>query len=178
MKNRESEKEEYTRAEVFSAVARKTYLVFKVLFYICIAIACAAAISGVILASTNAIEKWSVYETLLFFFEVSIYASISAILIKNVGKLFRDMANAKSPFCEKAGRYITKTARYIFILSVVPALIGNVAIGILNTSSGLESELRFKFGYTGILAGVITLFLSMVFDYGYELQQKADEKEK
>ena len=170
--------EEFPKAEIFSAVARKVGSGLKVFYYICLAVTVSAIVLGIILASEHAIKEWTKGETLLFFGIVALYAFLSVGLFWNVEELFKNMADEKSPFCERAGHYINKTAFYIFALSILPSLVGMVVLGIMQTSYGIVSSLKFEFGYSGVISGIITLFLSMVFDYGYELQQKVNGKEE
>ena len=174
----ENEEKVYTKKEVFSEMMKKLYVFAKVCYIICLIAAPVLVILGVVFGLNNTIDGRTTGETIISFSVLALYAFSAAGLLWNVEMLFKDMGENGSPFSEKSGHYITKTARFLLILSVVPALIGKIAMGILSGITKAESELQFDFGFGGIIFGLILLYISLAFDYGYKLENKDKEKNK
>ena len=141
-------------------------------FYILNCIACTVFIAlAIILPSTNAIKSISKTECAIVFGVLALYAFFLIGLLWNVESAFRETEKNQTPFCARVTHYLKKTAVFIILVSLIPALIGSIISNALTT----ESIFVYRIEPVGICSGIVLLLFAMIFNYGNELQQKDDE---
>ena len=128
-------------------------------------------VMAVVLPQTNVIESQTHKETAVQFATLALQAFILIGLLWNVEGIFKTIAAEQTPFAERVGHYLKKTAIFTIVLSIVPAVLGTTLLKILEP----QSALVFPTEGGGIVIGILLLLIGVFFKYGTELQKKDDE---
>ena len=126
---------------------------------------------AIALPCTNAIKSMTKGEMAIVFSVLALYAFFLFGLLWNVQKFFEAIQQKQTPFCDKASKYLKKTAIFTLLVAVVPAIIGSILIHAIEP----KSEFVFRVEIVGIVTGVILFLAGLFFKYGQELQHKDDE---
>lgn len=151
-------------AKVCGVIAKVLYLLACVEFVALIVLA-------IVLPQVHPLESYTSKETAVFFIELALYAFILIGLLWNVESLFKTIATERTPFAERVGHYLKKTAIFTIVLSIVPAVVGTSLAHLLCKGT----ELVFPTEGGGVAIGVVLLLIGVFFKYGTELQKKDDE---
>ena len=109
--------------------------------------------------------------TLIAEFALALALATLALLylaLLNLYKLFKNIYDEETPFNEKNINHINGIAKYI-LLSLIVSMVGGLLLGIF---MGFHASLNINI--TEILAVLIIYALSVIFEYGYKLQQEID----
>ena len=151
--------------------AKVCYKVTKVLYFVSCA-ACLVFIAlAIALSCTNAIKEFSVAETASIFGTLALYAFMCIGLLWNVESLFKSVEQEKAPFGKKISHYLKKSAIFVVLISVVPALVGSTVLHIIYPTT----ELTFPISLGGVISGIVMFMFGLFFKYGKELQKNDDE---
>ena len=151
--------------------AKICHIVAKVLYCIAFA-ACLAFIAlAIALSVTNAIPDHSPAETAIIFATAALNAFMCIGLLWNVEGLFKSIAKEQTPFSDTVSHYLIKIAIFVLLTSLVPALLGTIAVQIACP----ETELTFPIEMGGVIAGGVLFLIGLFFQYGNELQKRDDE---
>ncbi len=150
--------------------ARICGIVAKIL-YIITCVLCLTFIILAIVLPSKAVETLSAAETAVLFGTLALYAFIGIGLLWNVEGIFKSITEERSPFGEKANHYIKKTAIYLVIISVIPAIAGSTVLRAVCPST----ELVFPVEAGGLTGGIVLFLTALFFRYGTELQKSEDE---
>lgn len=151
--------------------ARVCYIVTKVLY--CLAcVACLTFIAlAIALSVTNAIKSLMPAETAVMFSTLALYSFFAIGLLWNVESMFKSITVEQAPFGEKVSHYLKKIAIFVLMISIVPALIGQIVL----RAACPSTEMTFPIEVGGIVSGVVLFLIGLFFDYGKELQKRDDE---
>ena len=151
--------------------AKVCHIISKVLYLLSFAVTLTFIILAIVLPNTNAISSMTHAETAVMFSTLALYAFILIGLLWNVEGIFKTIASEQSPFNEGVSHYLKKVAIFVWILAIVPAIIGTALI----KSICPASELNFPVEVGGIVAGAVLFLIGWFSKYGTELQKKDDE---
>ena len=152
-------------------MSKVCHIVSKVL-YIVAFVACLAFIAlAIALPLADVIDKYTKSEVAVIFSTLAVYAFVCIGLLWNVEGIFKSIVKEGTPFCKGVSHYLKKSAIFVLILAVVPALIGTTVLRIACP----ETELIFPVSISGIVVGAVLLILGIIFKYGNELQNRDDE---
>lgn len=152
-------------------MAKGCYITAKVLYFLAFAACLTFTALAIALSVTNAIATYTKAETALIFATLALYSFVCIGLLWNVKGIFKSIASERSPFNHGVNHYIKKTAVYVMVVSVIPALLGTTILRIIQPTT----ELTFPISLSGVIAGVVLLLIGIFFKYGNELQEKDDE---
>lgn len=168
IKNKEGSKME-TKTKIIQT-SKVCYKATKVLYYVSYAACLIFLLLAVVLSCTNAIKGYSQAETACLFGTLAAYSFICSGLLWNIAGVFKSIRE-KAPFCNGVSAYLKKSAVFVLLLSVVPAIVGSTVLRIAEPST----QWVFPISFGGIISGFVTFMLGMFFEYGAELQAKDDE---
>lgn len=151
--------------------ARVCHVVTKVLYIVACVVCLTFIALAIALSVTDAIKSFSKAETAVIFSTAALWAFILIGLLWNVEGIFKCIVRDKTPFCEGVSHYLKKTAIFVLVISVVPALAGSIVLRIAEPAS----EFTFPISLSGIVSGVILFLIGLFFKYGNELQKSEDE---
>ncbi|MCM1404744.1 MAG: DUF2975 domain-containing protein [Prevotella sp.] len=138
-------------------------------------LSCVATVVFVVLAIalslTDAVATLTPTEVAILFTVLAMYAFLLIDFFWHTQKLFGIIASTGTPFNLPVIQRLKRIGWSSMIISVVPAVIGTILIQILVPNSELVCHVEV----VGLIAGLVTLMLSVVFGYGKELQDKDDE---
>ncbi len=120
-------------------------------------------------ANNGTIINIHLQELLLMFAFMLVDAILITIIILFVHAIFNHIQKEDTPFSHQNTIRIKKIAIITIILSIVgsysDALVDYYTIG----------QLTWKINIVGLIVGIIIYCISLIFDYGCELQQQSDE---
>ena len=152
-------------------LAKACHITAKVLYILAFAVCLAFVALAIALPLTGAIDKYTKSEVAIIFSTLAVYAFICIGLLWNVEGMFKSIVKEGTPFCKSVSHYLKKSAIFVLVLAVVPALLGTTVLNIVYP----ESELVFPVSVSGIVVGALLLILGIIFKYGNELQNRDDE---
>lgn len=152
-------------------IAKICHIIAKVLYCLSFVACLVFIILAVVLSLNNSIKAFEPEETAVFFATLAIYSFMLIGLLWNVENIFKSIANEQSPFSESVSHYLKKTAIFVILVSVVPALLGSICVRIVYP----ETELVFPIELNGIVAGIVLFLVGLFFNYGKELQKENNE---
>ena len=158
-----------TKNKIIKA-AKVCYKTSKILYYVSFVVCLLFIVLAILLSSTKGLKGFSATETVCLFGTLALYSFICIGLLWNVVGIFKSVEK-KAPFSDGVSKYLKKSAVFILMLAVVPAIIGSTILRIAQPST----QLVFPISVGGIIAGLVMLMLGMFFNYGAELQTKDDE---
>ena len=104
--------------------------------YIGSCVACLAfTVLAIVLPCLNVIEEFSVAEVACLFGTLALYSFVCIGLFWNVCGIFKSIINNQAPFSERVSYYLKKTAGFIIVMAVVPALVGSTVVHLLDADS-------------------------------------------
>ena len=151
--------------------AKVCQIITKVLYILSFAVCLTFIALAIALPITEVIKEYAPKEVAMIFSTLALYSFICIGLLWNVEGIFKSIVNARSPFCEGVNHYLKKTAIYVLVISVVPALLGSIILKAICS----ETELTFPISVIGIVAGAVLFLIGMFFKYGSDLQKQDDE---
>lgn len=143
----------------------------KLLYYLSCIMCLTFIVLAIVLSCTKAIKSFTVAETACLFGTLALYSLITTGLLWNVSSIFKNIEQEKTPFSEKVSYYLKRSAIYIMLISVVPALVGSTILRIIYP----QTDLTFPISLGGIISGIAMFMIGMFFNYGEELQKNEDE---
>ena len=151
--------------------ARICHKITKGLYYASYVLCLTFIVLAIALSCTDAIKTFAPAETACLFGTLALYSFISIGLLWNVSSIFKNVEQEKAPFSEKVSYYLKRSAVFILLISVIPALVGSTVLRIIYPAT----ELTFPISLGGIIAGITMFMIGMFFNYGKELQKNEDE---
>lgn len=152
-------------------LAKGCHIAAKVLYILAFVVCLAFIALAIALPVADVIDKYSKAEVAIIFSTLAVYSFICIGLLWNVEGIFKSIVKEGTPFCKSVSHYLKKSAIFVLILAVVPALLGTTVLRIAYP----ETELVFPVSVSGIVVGAILLILGIIFKYGNELQNRDDE---
>lgn len=151
--------------------ARICHKITKGLYYASFVFCFVFVVLAIVLSSTKTIKSLTVAETACLFGTLALYSFMSIGLLWNVASIFKNIEQEKAPFSEKVSHYLNRSAIFVVLVSIIPAIVGSTILRILYPAT----ELTFPISLGGIISGITILMISLFFNYGKELQQNEDE---
>ena len=151
--------------------ARICHKITKGLYYASFVLCLTFVVLAIVLSCTKAIKTFTVAETACLFGTLALYSFISIGLLWNVASIFKSIEQEKAPFSAKVSHYLNRSAIFVVIVSIIPAIVGTTILHILYPAT----ELTFPISLGGIISGITIFMISLFFSYGKELQQNEDE---
>ena len=151
--------------------AKVCHIISKVLYITAFVVCLAFVALAIALPLSDAIDTLTNAETATIFSTLALYAFICIGLLWNVEGIFKVIAAEQSPFTEGVSHYLKKTAVFVLILSIVPAIVGSILVKAICPAT----ELTFPIEVGGIIAGAVLFLIGWFSKYGNELQKKDDE---
>ena len=152
-------------------ISKACHITAKVLYIFAFVVCLAFVALAIALPVTGVIDEYTKAEVAVLFSTLAVYAFICIGLLWNIECLFKSIVKEGTPFCKSVSHYLKKTAIFVLILAIVPALIGTTVLRIACP----ETELVFPVSVSGIVVGAVLLVLGIIFKYGNELQNRDDE---
>ncbi len=152
-------------------VAKKCLIVSKVLYVSSFVAGLVFIALSIILPCTKAMKTMTIEETACLFGTLALYSFTFIGLLWNVEGIFKSVLQEKAPFGARVSRYLKKSAVFVVILSLAPALVGSTVLRLLSP----ETEMIFPVSIGGVMAGVVLFIFGVFFQYGQELQKNEDE---
>ena len=143
----------------------------KVLYCVSFAVCFVFIALAIALSVTDAIKDFTPAETAIIFATAALWAFILIGLLWNVEGIFKCIERDQTPFGDGVSHYLKKTAIFVLVISIVPALLGTTLL----TTICPETEFTFPVSVSGIVSGAILFLIGMFFKYGKELQKRDDE---
>ena len=151
--------------------AKICYILSKVLYIISCVLTLTFITLAIVLSCFKLLKGYNSSETACIFSTLAVYSFICIGLFLNVMKIFKEIIILKTPFNGTISSSLKVIAIFVIVLSIVPALIGSIVLKIVCPTS----ELIFPISFGGVVCGIVTFLLGLVFKYGNELQKRDDE---
>lgn len=120
-------------------------------------------------ANNGTIIELSLQQLLLMFAFMLVDAILITIIILFVHAIFNHIQKGDTPFSHQNTIRIKKIAIVTIILSIV----GSYSDALVDYYT--IEQLTWKMNVVGLIVGIIIYCISLIFDYGCELQQQSDE---
>ena len=152
-------------------LAKGCHIASRVLYFGSMVACLAFTVLAIVLPCVNAIKDFSVAEVATLFGTLAFYSFVCIGLFWNVAGIFKSMINDQAPFSARVSHYLKKTAVFVIVLAVVPALVGSTVVRLIDT----DTQMVFPISLGGVVSGLVMFVLGLFFKYGKELQIKEDE---
>ena len=97
---------------------------------------------------------------------------LSAILLKKVEKLFKNISKESTPFIKENVEHIRKCAYYMIAITIISAMESGLANALLGGTTSISGT---SIGFS-LITILIIFAAARVFDYGCKLEEKNEEK--
>ena len=151
--------------------AKICYILSKILYTISCVLTLTFITLAIVLSCYKPLKGYNSSETACIFSTLAVYSFICIGLFWNVIKIFKVINFFKTPFNDTISRSLKVIAFFVIVLSIIPALIGSIVLKVICPTS----ELIFPISFGGVVCGIVTFLLGLVFKYGNELQKRDDE---
>lgn len=152
-------------------LAKGCHIASKVLYFGSMVACLTFTVLAIVLPCVNVIKDFSVAEVATLFGTLAFYSFMCIGLFWNVGGIFKSIINEQAPFSARVSHYLKKTAIFIIVMALVPALVGSTVVRLIDT----DTTMNFPISFGGVIAGVVLFVVGVFFKYGKELQTKEDE---
>lgn len=146
-------------------------IIAKVLYLLACVECVTLIVLAIVLPKVHPLDPLTPKETAVQLATLALQAFVLIGLLWNVEGIFKTIAAEQTPFAERVGHYLKKTAIFTIVLAVVPAIVGTSLAHILCKGT----ELVFPTEAGGVVIGVVLLLIGVFFKYGNELQKRDDE---